>query len=268
MIFILLTACVPTEGALIDSTEEQPGFGWVDDVPRGDDPDDPEPVDWARYEDATLRVVSPQSGDFVPLGEAVTYEVELISADGEALLSESIFWSSSADTNWDGLGASFSDASLDAGLHDITAEVELPNGDRLASTVGGVRVQHALAGTYSGLFGSTGSFDAASFTCSGSALILVDALGEVGLGTGNCVASLVVFDLPLDFLFDLRIDPATGLVEGEAGADILGFLTYDFPVEGIIDADGMALGWGGTVPFVDLMVDSSLEAERVSLDTL
>lgn len=263
-----VAGCEPTSAVLIDETPVNSGEGWVDDVPRGDDPDDPEPEDWAIYEDATFRIVSPESGGFRALGEVRPYEAELLAADGTPLSVERIEWSSDVDPTWDGLGMFFEDDSIDVGVHDITATAYLPNGDVLSYTAGGVRVQHPLAGTFSGLFSASGGYQQFQFNCSGSALVQVDVYGEVAAGTGDCVASLILFDLPLDFVFDLEVNPANGALTGQAGAQILGPITYDFPAEGEMEPTEMALSWAGTVLLLNFDVEADLTAERISRDPL
>ncbi|MEZ4320974.1 MAG: hypothetical protein R3F61_26080 [Myxococcota bacterium] len=268
MLVLLAMGCGPAPAVVIDDTIDQPGLGWVDEVPTGEDPDDPEPVDWAIYEGAEFRIVSPASGSFLPLDRVVTYEAVLTAADGTALQVDDVFWSSSIDPVWDGIGMAFDDDGIGVGLHDITAEVTLPNGDRLAHTVGGVRVQHPLAGTYSGLFSATGGYQQLQFTCSGSSVLQVDAYGEIAMGEGDCVASLIVFDLPLNFVFDLEVDPVDGALTGQAGATIIGPFTYDFPAEGAVTPQQLELTWAGTVLLLNFDVTADLTAQRISLDAL
>ena len=264
----ILAGCEPTQAVLIDETPVNSGEGWVDDVPTGADPDDPEPEDWAIYEDATFRIVSPEPGGFRAFGEARPYEAELLAADGTPLSVERIEWSSNVDPGWDGLGLFFEDDGIDVGVHDITATAYLPNGDVLSYTSGGVRVQHPLAGTFSGLFTASGGYQQFQFTCSGSALIQVDVYGEVAAGNGDCVASLILFDLPLDFVFDLEVDPGNGSLTGQAGAAILGPITYDFPADGSMEPTAMDLAWSGTGLRLNFDVDAELSAERISRDPL
>ena len=74
-----------------------------------------------------------------------------------------------------GSGLSFSDDTLGVGTHAITAEVSLPNGDRLSYTNGGILVQSIYAGTYAGLFDSTVTYDTYSLGCAGAATLVVGA---------------------------------------------------------------------------------------------
>src|SRR5690606_34762646 len=103
-------------------------------------------------------------------------------------------------------GAAFDDDALDVGIHDITAEVTLPNGDRLAHTVGGILLQSLYAGTYSGIFNAQLQWEDLPIDCSGAVLLIVDPWGEVVAGDANCLASLLGFDAPIDFIFDLDND--------------------------------------------------------------
>lgn len=261
----VLAGCA-APAVLIDDPPE-PGAGWADEVPVGSDPDDPDVVDPTPWIGATFRITSPTAGERVDLGVPVTFGAALLGADGQPVSAERIAWSSDAQPGWGGLGLAFDDDELLPGEHQITATAELPTGDVLAHTVG-VRVQHATAGTYAGLFSATGDLGDVAFTCAGSALIAVDALGEVGDGTASCIAGLGVGELPLDFVFDLDVDPATGEVTGEAGTVLIGGITYDFPATGTLDAGGLALTWGGQVPFVNLTVDATLDAIQVSQEPL
>lgn len=270
MLFAALIGCYDQTNAVLLQGEDPPvdGEGWVDEVPRGDDPDDPEPADWSRYEGASFRIVSPASGELLPLDQPTSFEAVLLDVDGNPLAADVIVWSSSADATWDEIGTSFEDDRLPVGIHDITAVAELPNGDVYTYTAGGVRVQHPLGGTYAGFFSATGTAQGFSFTCSGTSTMRTGPLAEVAQGTGNCTASLIVFDLPLDWVFDLSVDPIAGTVSGTAGAAILGPFTYDFPATGTITEDRIAFTWNGTVPFISFEIDASLGGDRVSDDTL
>lgn len=267
MLILSALGCA-TQAVLIDDTPVGPGSGWVDDVPVGTDPDDPEPFDPTPWEGATFRITSPAAGALVPLGSPVTWEAELRGADGSPLQADRITWSSSLDPAWDGLGASFVDGSLAPGLHEITAVATLPTGDVHVHTLGGVRVQHPLTGAWSGLFSATGDFGDFQFTCSGSSTLSIDARGETAVGNGACVASLVIFDLPLDFVFDLEVDPATGAMQGQAGTVLFGPIVYDFPATGQAAPNGIQLAWGGNVLLLNFSVSATLSATRIGLDPL
>lgn len=264
LLCLCLAACDPGAGALIDD-ETQSGLGWRDDLPD-------EPVDTgaaaldARYSDATLRIVNPVAGTLLPLNEPTDFVAELTSADGELLPAGDVLWTTSASDEWGGLGEAFAASDLPLGVQELTAEVLLPNGDRLAHTVGGLRVQSLFSGTYAGLYSADGRFQGVTFTCNGSSTLRVNLEGTKATGDGDCLTSLLGIDIPLTFLFELDV-LADGTLDGDAGADIFGLLTYDFPASGKIDPskNRLTLDWAGTVPFV-MEVSADLTAPRVSLD--
>lgn len=218
-----------------------------------------------QWGDATLRIVSPASGEFLALEEVHTFQAELVDSAGEVVAWDEVSWTASADPDWARQGASFEADGLDVGVHDITAEVELPNGDRLAHTVGGVLLQSKYAGTYSGLFNSQVTYDQYAADCSGTVLLIVDPYGDVAAGDASCLASLMGFDAEVQYVFDLNND--TGSLSGTAGVDLFGWYTLDFPAQGTLDpADGtMDISFGGDGAQI-VTIDGSVEADRVSLD--
>jgi len=266
MIILLAIACSTNAILIEDRPADVAGEGWVDDVPLGTDADDPDPIDLAAYDRAEFRIVSPAAGDLISLSEQVHFQVELIGEDGQTLPLPDVWWSSDIDPSWDAIGNDF-ETRIGIGVHSITASVDLPNGDQVTHTIGGLRVQHALAGTFAGLFSASGGYQALSFTCSGFSNLKIDAEGEIALGYGNCLASLVVFDLPMDFEFDLDVGPA-GELTGNAGIVIFAPFTYDFPVTGVVTPDRMSFAWGGGVIGGNFDVDATLTADRVSDEPL
>lgn len=221
--------------------------------------------DFSMYDGATLRIVEPSSADFLALDEVHDFEAELIGADGEPLDYDEIVWTSSADPAWELVGLRSEDDTLDVGLHDITAQVSLPNGDRLAHTVGGILVQSIYAGTYVGLFTSDVTYDAYQIPCAGTATLVVDPYGEQALGEASCVASLMGYDMELHYLFDL--ENQEGRLSGVAAADIFGWFQVDFDADGSLapEDDGLNIGFGGDVAGT-MTVAGDLGAERISLD--
>jgi hypothetical protein len=234
-----------------------PGYGLIDE---GDDLEE-----WSEYDGASLRIVSPSSGSFLNLEESHEYRAVLYDADGLEMTWDEVQWGSSADADWTHDIASFTDDTLEVGIHDLTAEVTLPNGDRLAHTVGGVLLQSLYAGTYSGLFHSEVTYDQYTVPCSGSVLIIVDPWGQVAAGGADCVTSLMGFEAELSYLFDLQND--AGVLSGTAGADLFGWYQLDVPASGTLDPDGVGLvvDFGGDfMEFIAL--GGTVEAARVSLD--
>lgn len=227
-----------------------------DDVVEDDDP---------RWDGASLRIVSPASGSFMALEENRTFTAELTDAYGEPVEDVEIRWTSSADVSWQKAGVSFDDADLDVGLHDITAEATLPNGDRLVYTAGGVLLQSKYAGTYSGLFNSNVTYDGYSMACAGTALIVVDAWGEEATGDATCVIAFNGYELEATYLFDLENDG--GDLDGTVAIDIGGFYQVEFEGDGDLDGDEGLLDIAFEGDLADTMaIDGTVEAPRVSLD--
>lgn len=218
------------------------------------------------YSNASLRIVKPTSGSFVPYNELSNFEAELLDKDGNPLEFNEITWTSSVDSAWDPVGLAFEDNTLDVGLHDITAQVSLPNGDRVAYSVGGVLVQSAFAGTYVGTFSANVDYNEFPIGCAGSAVLVIDPYGEVLTGTSDCRVSFNGFDLDLAFLFDVDHD-GDGALSGTVAADIFGWFQFDLDAEGSINKDEEVLdvNFAGS-PFGDLSVDGAVTADRISLD--
>ena len=244
----LMSACSPKYN-VIDITEEE------------------EPVAEVNYDGATLRIIRPQSGSFVPYADVSDFEAELLGADGEPLEFNEVQWSSSADAQWTKTGIAFPDDSLDVGLHNITAQVSLPNGDRLAYSVGGVLVQSVYAGTYVGTFSTNVQYESFPLGCAGSAIMLIGPYGDVLTGDADCLASLGGFDAPLAFQFDVEHD-GDGELSGVVAADLFGWFEVDFDAEGAVDLseETLTLNFGGA-PFDSMEVDGSVTADRISLDS-
>lgn len=250
-----------TEDPVDTSSGEQPG-----DTADTGTPEEEEQVD-PVWDTATLVILSPASGDFLPWGESADFEAEVRAEDGSVLDFDEITWASDADSAWGPTGASFSDDSLDVGLHNLTAEARLPNGDRLASSVGGVRVQAEDAGTYVGNvivdIGIEYSGTTYTLSCIGSTTIIVDVYGEAATGASSCVVSLNGYDLDANQDFDLVVD--SGDVEGEANLDLTLF-TYGFDVSGDIGDGELSATWSDDV-YGYAAVEGELTATRVSRDT-
>ncbi|MCO4744764.1 MAG: hypothetical protein KC912_08245 [Proteobacteria bacterium] len=217
------------------------------------------------WENGLLRIVTPRSGDFLEIESPQELQAELTGPEGEIWEFDEIVWTTDQDSEFALSGPHVPDADFTPGVHEITAEVILPNGDRLAHTIGGVRVQSRYAGTYAGLFSANVETQGIQAPCSGSAVVVVDVTGESANGSAACVAGLQGIELDLAFIIDLDND--LGDVSGVAAADLFGFFQYDFPAEGTIEPEGAGLDltFGGDA-FGQLIVDGRVEAPRVSLE--
>ena len=221
-------------------------------------------VDPATYDGATLRIVQPQSAGFVPLGANTEFVAELRDADGGVLDTfTGIEWESDADPGWVQSGLSFSDDSIDVGVHNITATAELPNGDRVAHTIGGVLVQHEDAGTYVGTFRASMSFQNIPIACAGAAVFVVEPYGKGIDGTADCLASAGGFDIPLDFTVNAENDG--GSVAGLATATIIAF-DVEFPAEGSLGGDGPTIEMEFSGPVFTSELNGAVSADRLNRD--
>lgn len=268
---VLMAAC-STDGVDIPDADPTPtdgdptsGTGW--ETGPWEDPEEPEPViDDAPYEGAYARIVTPRANEVIPAGEPFVFEVGAYAADGTLLETTGATWFASGDPDFESTELVFETATLAVGTHEITAVLDLPNGDRVAHAVGGVRVQSPFSGTYAGLFSVDGSVSQLTITCTGSALLVIGPEGDLGEGTGSCLVSILGIDVPMSWLFTLEND--AGMLTGSAGVDLAGFFSYDIPMTaGVADPEGagLELEFAGPIPFVGEL-SAFLEAPRISLE--
>mgnify|MGYP003393881651 CR=1 FL=1 len=233
MFALLLFACNDT--LLIDQTGDYNSLVGPDE---GGDTADTEALD-AEWSDATLRIETPTSASFLPLGEPHTFKATVYGADGEPKDFPDITWASDIDTDWALVGQEMEDSTLSSGIHSLTAEARLPNGDRLASTIGGVLVQSIYAGVYVGELQVTaaGEYNGQEIAvgCAGPLTMVVDAEGEVATGDAGCLISLLGYDLDTTYVFDLGND--MGDITGEAAIDLTLF-QYGVETTGSLSEDG------------------------------
>ena len=218
---------------------------------------------YPEYDTALLRIIAPTSGAFLPYGEQHSFEAEVVDQYDNPMDFEEIVWTSSAASDWEVTGAEVLDGSLDVGRHDITATAELPNGDRLAYTVGGVLLQSVYAGTYSGLFSSNLGYSGYTLGCAGAATLMVDAYGETVSGDAACIVTLGSFDLDLTYNFDLSNDE--GALSGIMNVELLGFIEIPVDIEGTVSDEGVLdLNWYDDSS--EATTEGEITLERVSLD--
>ena len=230
MLFAPLLAC---HNGVKVSTGDTAGLDLdsAGDTGEGDTADS----DWHEYDGATLVILSPASGDFLPWSEDATFAAEIHAADGSVMDFDTITWSSDVDAAWSVSGAHVVDNTLDVGTHALTATANLPNGDRLAYTIGGVLVQSPYSGIYTGTLVIDASYDTYALGCSGATTLTVDAYGETVTGDAGCLLSLGGYDIDTAYLFDYTND--AGVLSGSSSID-LGFYQYDIDTDGTLDTDG------------------------------
>ena len=232
-----------------------------------DEDEDGEAEDYSLYEGAMIRIIEPESGAFLPYDEDNDFVAVIETPDGDEIEFDEIEWRSDADDEWTPTGADFTDDEIDVGRHNITAEVALPDGSRLAYTVGGVLVQHKDAGTYVGdmiisMDGSVGETPVGT-SCVGAAFIIVDEYGELATGDSACTLDLLGYaTFEVDHGFEYELDEED--LDGSAFVNIpfVG-IPLPFGSEGSIEDGEIATSWeGGVGGFFEL--SGTLEATRIT----
>ncbi|MSP54238.1 MAG: hypothetical protein EXR69_01325 [Myxococcales bacterium] len=218
--------------------------------------------DWHEYDDASLVILSPASGDFLPWSEEATFAAEVHSADGSVMDFDDISWSSDIDGAWSINGRSVQDSALDVGTHALTATANLPNGDRLAYTIGGVLVQSPYSGIYAGTLQIDLTYDTYTFGCAGSTTITVDAYGESVTGDAACLLSVSGYDL--DTAYILEYENLDGVLSGNSAIDLV-YTEYDIDTTGTLDTDGN-LAADFTADVLGMTLDGTLTATRITRD--
>jgi hypothetical protein len=221
--------------------------------------------DLEAWDVATLVIQSPQSGDFLPWEQDNDFEAVILDGEGNEVEFDGIEWSSSVDDAWAITGRSVEDDALDVGTHAITARAELPNGDRLTYTVGGVLVQSEYAGTYTGQLRVDLISDQISTACSGASNLVIDVYGEVVAGEANCFLSIQGFDIDGAYIIDAVNDD--GDLEGEILVDLGGFFELPMTISGDVTSDGELTGTfdGDLAGFAQ--VEGALTVNRITRAT-
>jgi hypothetical protein len=278
VLMLTITGCGPdygvevNEGGLTDGssqdTIDEDGFDNAndDEVPPEED-DGLSEEEIAAFEGAMIHIIHPESGDFLAYGDTHDFEAVIETPDGELLDFDEVDWTSDIDNAWAPIGGRFDDDSIDVGSHNISAVAVLPDGSRVAHTVGGVLVQHEAAGTYVGdmiisldmEYGGT----PVGTSCIGSALVVVDAYGEIAEGESACTLDLlgyITFEIDHSFEYDLDEDT----LDGNAFVNIpfLG-VGLPFPSEGGIGDGDIETNWEGTFGGV-ANIAGTLEVSRIT----
>ena len=258
MLFLLL-ACDPNYKI---TTSDSGTFadGTADSGPSQEELD-------ALWDGARLVIDTPQSGAFLPLGTESEFKATVYDKDGNATDFDQVDWRSDVDTAWTLLGHDVSDSTLSVGRHAITAEAPLPNGDRLAYTVGGVLVQSPYAGIYTGTMSMNVSYDTYQVGCAGAANFTVDPTGTVVAGDATCELSLQGYALNGNYVLDLA--NAQGAISGDINLD-LQFFQYPLPTAGTLSEDGtFSASFEADINLgAAITITGGIEATRISRDVM
>ena len=217
------------------------------------------------WEAASLEILSPAAGIVIALGAPQTFEAAVFDVEGEPMEWDDIVWTTDVSEDWLFESASFEDASLPAGQHTFRAETILPNGDRLVYALGGIKVQHPFAGTYSGTTTINATFpvgngNTTTVSCAGAATLTVNLEGTEATGSSACILNLLGVDQETYYSFEVEINEAA--LGGLAIAD-LGITQRDFPLTGEISEETMIATWADTV-YGFIEVDGAFDLQRVS----
>ena len=221
--------------------------------------DEPTP----SWRHAELIVHAPMSPSFVIVGDPLSLSSEIVGDDGSIIEFDDVIWTS--DLEGEIFRGPEGEAYLDFGIHTITAWAELPNGDRLQATYGGVRVQSSTTGIYAGAVDITvtGEVQGTPINagCNGAIDFVVDLRGQVLGGEGQCAVNLVViegFDLGYQVTGDILNDNVAGEIALSAGP-------FPIPVgwEGSFDEEGILSG-GFEGELLAFGLNGQLTARRVT----
>ena len=274
MLVLLWTGCGADYGVEIKEGGLTAGVGTdtVDDNGDKEEEEEEEGLseeEIAAFEGSMIHIVHPASGDFLAFGQDNDFEAVIETPDGEILEFEGIDWTSDVDAAWTPVGGHFEDDSIDVGAHNISAVAILPDGSRVAHTVGGVLVQHEDAGTYVGDMIISVDMEVGGTpigtSCIGSALLVVDAYGELAQGGSSCTIDLLgymTFEIDHNFEYDLE----SPTLDGNAFVKIP-ILDFELPfssIGGIFNGEVQTTWEGGLGSFAD--IEGTLEASRITRD--
>jgi hypothetical protein len=254
--------------------------GCGDDLPSQDEPGSTgssasseggsSSTDSAAYDQARLEILAPESASIHPLGEPLHLVARVVDPEGHALEADDVAWRTDPGEP-PRLEALEGDVDLHAGIYALTATAHLPNGDRLETTVGGVRVQARWTGEYTGdvvlaVQAQLPSGTPLVLTCQGPLDFTVSLDGtDAPVDDGACTIVVLGQSLPATYAIEMVIYPA-GLVRGTVA---FSFDTpvgaFDLPIEwaGAFYDDRFSAGLEGAVdlPFIGSAdVSGSLQA--------
>lgn len=231
----------------------------------GDDDDSAVPEDlFPEFDGATLAVWSPLPAGIFYLDEGIELDGEVLDADGEELDFEEIVWELDGEDEPVFVGRQ-GDVEIEPGIRTLTVTADLPNGDRLQTVLGGIRMQGRHTGIYSGNFALNihAEYQGTPITasCLGGLDFVVQMDGHTITGeNGQCTINLVIMG-EMNVSYGIEGDIDDGAVAGDIQLD-LGF--FDLPVgyEGEIDDGEMSAGYSGSAILFDF--DGTIQAHRLT----
>lgn len=254
---LLASACTSDEWPPLDPPEGSASSG---DAP-----------DYSDYDDARLVVLQPESASIQELGRAIHLEALVRQLEGPPLPADDVSWVTEDDQFL--LDTLEGDVELPPGIHDLRAIARLPNGDRLETTVGDVRVQARWTGVYAGQMELNVEVDVQGLPlaprCAGPLDMQVGFDGrDVAVEDGACTIDVFGQTFEATYVIDVVVYDA-GLVRGTIDFEFDSpFGPFAFPIEwaGAFYDDRFSAGLQGTteLPFIGTAdVSGSLMADKV-----
>lgn len=218
---------------------------------------------YPEFDGASLEVSSPSSAAIYLLDEGLPLQASVLSSDGEVLDFEDIVWSSDAEGEL--ATGTDEEVDLDWGIKTFTVTADLPNGDRLQTVIGGVRVQGRHSGIYGGdlAINLQAEFEGTPITasCLGGLHFVVDMSGELLLGEeGSCTINLVVMG-ELDIGYGVEAEVAEDSAQGSIQINT-GFIDIPVDFEAEFEDDMLTAEFEGNALLFTF--DGSIEADRLS----
>jgi hypothetical protein len=215
-----------------------------------------QPSVWSSGAHQTLRQLIHFLDDGIPLQGYVR------AKDGTRLPVEDLAWSVGRQ-NLVGTDQTFKSI---AGIYDVVVGVRLPNGDRLGTTIGGVRLQSPYTGVWAGAVtvNAAGEYQgqALQANCIGPFDFEVGMAGRVLEGSGGCSLALVVID-PIDLSFDVTGDVRADAVSGDIGFGVSSWFSVPVGWDGkFTDPDTLSGSFSANLVIVQL--GATLEARKLS----
>ena len=194
--------------------------------------------DDAVYESAQLQVLAPEPASIHPIGSPVRLLAQVLSPDGSELTIDDVSWVTDlADPPL--LESLEGDVDLPPGVYDLSAVAHLPNGDRLQTTVGDIRVQAPWTGQYSGdvVLVVSVEFNGVPLAprCQGPLEIRIGLDGRTfNAEDGSCTIDVAIVSLDATYTLSGEFDDA-GIVTG----------TIDFEFQAPTGPFEIPLEWTG-----------------------
>lgn len=218
--------------------------------PPGDDDDDSgESSGTEGLIGARLAVFEPESPSIHYVGEPLPLLAEVHDENGLVIGFDDIVWNADAVGPTLHIGAD-GEVELTPGLYEIIATANLPDGDRLTSTVGGVRVQTRWTGNYSGTAVMVLAVEFQGIplapTCVGQLELRVDYDGEtIEVQDGSCTLNAIITTFEVAYTIEGAFDHGVG--RGTIDYELGGLFTLSFDWTGAFVEDGFRGAFGGPV---------------------